>query len=59
MITPSSKMVRASVGMDAGVLPPTSVMCPNCDAQLTMRPSKKIGMTTSQSFAWLIAAPQE
>ena len=57
--TPSSKMVRASVGIDAGVLPPTSDMCPNIAAQPTIRPSKKIGSTTSQSFAWLIAAPQE
>ena len=49
----------ASVGIDAGVLPPTSDMWPNIDAQPTMRPSTKIGITTSQSLAWLIAAPQE
>jgi len=33
-------------------------MCPNIDAQPTTRPSLKIGTTISQSFAWLIAAPQ-
>ena len=33
-------------------------MCPNIDAQPTTRPSWKIGITTSQSLAWLIAAPQ-
>ena len=48
-------MVRASVGIEHGVLPPTSDMCPNIDAQPTTRPSSKIGMTTSQSLAWLIA----
>ena len=58
MTTPSSKIVRASVGMDDGVLPPTSDMCPNIAAQPTTRPSWKIGTTTSQSLAWLIAAPQ-
>ena len=57
MTTPSSKIVRASVGMDDGVLPPTSDMCPNIAAQPTTRPSLKIGTTTSQSLAWLIAAP--
>jgi hypothetical protein len=51
-------MVRASVGMDDGVLPPTSDMCPNIDAQPTTRPSWKTGITSSQSLAWLIAAPQ-
>ncbi len=39
MTTPSSKMVRASVGMELGVLPPTSDMCPNIDAHPTTRPS--------------------
>ena len=33
-------------------------MCPNIEAQPTSRPSTKIGVTTSQSLAWLIAAPQ-
>ena len=51
-------MVLASVGIDDGVLPPTSDMWPNIDAQPTSRPSTKIGVTTSQSLAWLIAAPQ-
>jgi hypothetical protein len=51
-------MVRASVGMDDGVLPPTSDMWPNIDAQPTTRPSWKTGRTSSQSLAWLIAAPQ-
>jgi hypothetical protein len=46
------------VGIEHGVLPPTSDMCPNIDAQPTTRPSTKIGVTTSQSLAWLIAAPQ-
>ena len=50
-------MVLASVGIELGVLPPTSVMWPNIDAQPTSRPSWKIGSTTSQSLAWLIAAP--
>ena len=50
--------MRASVGIDDGVLPPTSDMCPNIDAHPTTRPSWKIGMTISQSLAWLIAAPQ-
>ena len=51
-------MVFASVGIDAGVLPPTSDMCPNMLAHPTTRPEWKIGMTTSQSLAWEIAAPQ-
>ena len=50
--------MRASVGIDDGVLPPTSDMCPNIDAHPTTRPSWKIGSTISQSLAWLIAAPQ-
>jgi hypothetical protein len=33
-------------------------MCPNIDAQPTTRPEWKIGITISQSLAWLIAAPQ-
>ena len=49
-------MVSASVGIDDGVLPPTSDMWPNIDAQPTTLPSLKIGTTISQSFAWLIAA---
>ncbi len=38
MITPSSKMVRASVGIEDAVLPPTSDMWPNIDAQPTTLP---------------------
>ena len=37
-MTPSSKIVLASVGMDNGVLPPTSDMWPNIEAQPTTRP---------------------
>ncbi len=59
MITPSSKIVRASVGIELAVLPPTSAMWPNIDAQPTIRPVWNTGMTTSQSLAWLMAAPQE
>ena len=47
----------ASVGSEPGTLPPTSVMCPNIAAHPTIRPWWKTGMTTSQSLAWLIAAP--
>jgi len=57
--TPSSKMVFASVGIDEADLPPTSDMWPNIDDHPTTRPSTKIGMTTSQSLAWLMAAPHE
>ena len=56
---PSSKIEVASVGSDPGTLPPTSVMCPNIADQPTIRPEWKIGRTTSQSLAWLIAAPHE
>lgn len=58
MTTPSSKIVRASVGIEQAVLPPTSDMWPNIDAQPTTRPSTYTGMTTSQSLAWLIAPSQ-
>ena len=57
MMTPSSKMVCASVGIDDGVLPPTSDMWPNIDDHPTTRPLWKIGSTMSQSLAWLMAAP--
>jgi hypothetical protein len=50
--------VVASVGIDDGVLPPTSDMWPNIEAHPTTRPSWKTGTTINQSLAWLIAAPQ-
>ncbi len=59
MTTPSSKIVRASVGIELGVLPPTSDMWPNIADHPTTRPRWKIGITTSQSLAWLIAASHE
>ena len=36
-------------------MPPTSVMWPNIAAQATSRPSRKIGISSSQSLRWLIA----